>query len=272
MADTTALDQLAAELQAAFNLADPAVVAALYEPDARWMAAAGGVFDGRGAIEEAMARVMSVAPPQITFDERARVESGGDAVSRGVYRLHDPDDDAVATIAGVYLNVLRLGGDGWRILRQQTTFDVDTTPATWTGDRAVLEALPAAGTLVAQLDFGARDVGLAGGPNAWTPDAQVALPGGGWVGGPALIRRSVRGGASWQPELVMHDVETLWLDGGLAVDIGWYEMGADGPGSRWGTYTLLARRSPQGRWLIHWLAATASPPADAGARTDPPAG
>lgn len=269
MVETTALDKLAAELQAAFNLGDPAVVAALYEPDARWMGAAGGVFEGRGAIEEALARVMRDAPPQITFDERARVESGGYAVSRGVYRLRDPDDDTVVPVAGAYLNVLRLGPQGWRILRQQTTFGAEMRPEMWAGDRSVVAALPDGGTLVARLDFAARDVGVAGGPNAWTPDAQVALPGRDWVGGPALIRRSVRSRSdtSWEPEmarLVMHDVETFWLDGGLAVDTGWYEIGPAGPATQWGTYTLLARRSPQARWLVHWLAATSSPPGVAG--------
>jgi hypothetical protein len=67
----------------------------------------------------------------------------------------------------------------------------------------------------------------------------------------------------------MHDLETLPLDGGLAVDIGWYEFGGPGARSRWGTYTLLARRVPRGEWLVHWLVATASPEAGPDSREQP---
>jgi ketosteroid isomerase-like protein len=264
------VDELAARYEVEFNRRDHVALAALYDLDGRWMAASGGLHVGRGDIRAALGRLMAEGPPELTFDERARVVSGRHAVSRGLYRLDYPEATGMAPIAGAYLNVLRDGDEGWRIVHQLTNFDTEVPPGAWLGDRREVEALPAQGSLVSMLSFTVRDVGLSGGPTAWAPDAQVALPGGGgWVSGPPSIRRSVRGGSAWWPDVVVHDLETRWLDGGLAIDIGWYEIGGSGPAPRWGSYTLLARRAPRGLWMIHWLAATASPPPAPKPTTEP---
>jgi ketosteroid isomerase-like protein len=257
-----ALAELAACFQAAYNEREPAVVAALYARHARWLAAAGVVFAGRSAIEAALAHFMAAVPPDLALHEQARVESGRHAVSRGVYRLTGEREGTVRSIGGAYLNVLRRDGDGWKILCRQMNYDVDMTPEMWVGERRLLEDLPAAGTLLPRLGFGTGDVVADDGSSAWTPDAQVALPGGGWVSGRPSISRLLRDGSGRPPELVMHDLETLPLEGGLAVDVGWYELGPRGPRSRWGTYTLLARWVPRRTWQVHWLVATASPDLD----------
>ncbi|HEV7762865.1 MAG TPA: nuclear transport factor 2 family protein [Acidimicrobiales bacterium] len=258
------LDELAARIQEAYNDREPAAVGALYSRHARWMAADGSVVIGRAAIQSVMERFMTEAPPLLTLHELARVESGGHAVSRGTYRLSGELDGRDLSIGGAYLNVLRREDDGWRILCQQMNYDIAMIPELWAGDRQLLEDLPLTGTLLPQLAFGTQDVAADDGATAWTPDAHVALPAGGWVSGPPSISRSLRAGR--RPEaglgLVMHDLETLRVDGGLAIDIGWYELGPRGPGSAWGSYTLLARRVPRGEWLVHWLVATASPPAE----------
>jgi ketosteroid isomerase-like protein len=254
------LDELAARFEAEFNRRDHVALGDLYETHGRWMSAAGGIYAGRATVEAALRRVMTEGLPHLTFDERARVVSGDHAVSRGTYRLDYPEEAGIAPLGGAYLNILRRRGEGWRILHMQTNHEFENTPEIWLGDRSTVESMPETGTLLGMLTFRTRDVGLDGGASAWAPDAQVALPGAGWVTGPPSIRRSVRGGnTDWQPDVVMHDLETLWLDGGLALDVGWYEAGPAGPDAVWGTYTLLARRAPRGDWMVHWLAATASP-------------
>jgi len=186
------MQELAARFQAAYNKGDPQAVAALYEPDARWMAAAGAMFVGRPAIESALQGFMTALAPELSLRELARVESGAHAVSRGTYDFSDAGGDRV--ISGAYLNVLRRDAQSWKILHQQMNYDVGMTPEMWVGDWSAVEHLPKAGTLLTQLDFTSRDIGVAGGPSAWTPDAQVALPRVGWVSGPSVIRRSLRDG------------------------------------------------------------------------------
>jgi uncharacterized protein (TIGR02246 family) len=268
------LDELAAQIQGAYNDRDPAAVGALYSRHARWMAADGSVFSGRAAIQSAMELFMTEAPPVLTLHELARVESGSHAVSRGTYRLSGELDGRDMSIGGAYLNVLRREDEGWRILCQQMNYDIAMVPELWAGQRQVFEDLPLTGTLLPQLAFGAQDVAADDGASAWTPDAYVALPGGGWVGGPPSISRSLRAGRRSGPRLglVMHDLETLRVDGGLAMGIGWYELGPETRDPIWGSYTLLARRVPRGTWLVHWMVATASPPADSADSADPAEG
>jgi ketosteroid isomerase-like protein len=258
------LDELAARIQGAYNDHEPEAVGALYSRHARWMSAGGSVFIGRAAIQSAMERFMTAAPPVLTLHELARVESGGHAVSRGTYRLSGEVDGLDMSVGGAYLNVLRREDEGWRILCQQMNYDVVMVPELWAGQRQVFEDLPLSGTLLPQLAFGAQDVTAGDGVSAWTPDAYVALPGGGWVSGPPSISRSLRAGRRSGPRLrlVMHDLETLRVDGGLAMDIGWYELGPETRDPVWGSYTLLARRVPKGTWLVHWMVATASPPVE----------
>ena len=265
----TALDGLAARFQAAYNEREPAAVAALYARHARWMAASGAMFVGRDAIESALTRFLASAPPRLSLHEQARVESGRYAVSRGVYRLTGLVDGREQSIGGAYMNVLRHDEDGWKIICQQMNYDTDMTPEMWVGERRVLQELPTKGSLLPQLAFSTGDLDIDGGANVWTPDAQVALPGGGWVSGPFSIRRSLQDSSRGQPRIAMHDLETLPLDGGLAIDVGWYETSRPGPGFRWGSYTLLARWVPRGEWLVHWLVTTASPEPDDDARLEP---
>jgi uncharacterized protein (TIGR02246 family) len=264
----TALDQMAASFEAAYNTQDAASVGALYEQDAQWMSSNGKVFVGRAAIEDAVAEFFTIAPPRLKLNEQARVMSGRHAVSRGTYRL--TDDESGFSLGGAYLNVLRREAEdegGWKVLSQQMNLDVGTVPGLWAGDREDLVALPHLGTLVENLGFSTVDVVARDGTQAWTPDAQVALPGTTWVIGPPSISGVLRAASRTTPVLVMHDLGTLQLDGGLAVDVGWYDLELEGAGRLWGTYSLLARWVPRGEWLIHWLVATASPGSD-----DPPPG
>jgi uncharacterized protein (TIGR02246 family) len=255
----TALDQMAASFEAAYNSGDAAAVAALYEQDAQWMSADGMVFVGRGAIEEAVTAFFTVAPPRLKLREQARVMSGRHAVSRGTYSL---SDESGFSVGGAYLNVLRRQSEdsgGWKVLSQQMNFDADTLPEMWVGSRDHVAALPHLGTLVESLGFATSDVVANDGTLAWTPDAQVALPGTSWVIGPPSISSVLRATSRSSPVLAMHDLGTLALDGRLAVDVGWFDLELEESGRLWGTYSLLARWVPRGEWLIHWLVATASP-------------
>lgn len=256
----TALDQMAASFEAAYNRGDAAAVAALYEQDAQWMSADGRVFVGRGAIESAVEGFLEIAPPKLELREQARVMSGRHAVSRGTYRLADTGSGF--SLGGAYLNVLRrqsTDSGGWKVLSQQMNFDTETLPAMWAGERSDVAALPHLGTLVESLGFAAADVVARDGTLAWTPDAQVALPGTSWVIGPPSISSVLRATSRSTPVLVMHDLGTLALDGRLTVDAGWFDLELEEAGRLWGTYSLLARWVPRGEWLIHWLVATASP-------------
>ena len=56
-------------------------------------------------------------------------------------------------------------------------------------------------------------------------------------------------------QIEIHDVGTLDLGGGWALDGGWFVVTAttpDGPMAQEGTYMNLVRQQPDGTWKIHW--------------------
>jgi uncharacterized protein (TIGR02246 family) len=262
MDDETAIDQLIASFQRSYNAHRPSMVADLYAEDARWMAAAGPIFQGRPAITAALKQFMAAVPPVVALTERNKVVVGDRAVSHGTYTMTGEVGGEARSIGGSYLNALRRDGDAWRIVGQQMNYDVEMSAAMWVGRLEVVEALADEGTLTdlaeafqARYNSGhvSRLVEL------FTQHAWVSFPGSTWETGRAAVSQVLQKGMEKSLRLDIHDLDTWELSAGMVVDVGWYELHAGGDRVQWGTYSLLARRSPEADWLIDWLVATASP-------------
>ena len=257
------IDGFLATFQRTYNTHDLLAVADLYAEDARWFAAAGPVFEGRKALEGALEYFMTHVPPVLTLTSAETLSLGGCGASVGTYTLSGEVMNEAHTIGGAYLNVLLKEGEDWRILTQQMNYAFPMSEDMWVGQLERLAALPEAGTLetLAATYEALHNAGdalqLA---ELFTADAKVSLAGQPLVAGRADLRRHLQDALGQSLQLDLHELRTLGLGDGVAVDVGWYELTQETEQVRWGTYSALVRKSAGGEWQVHWLVTTASPP------------
>ena len=228
------IDRLLDAYEAHYNQADAEAVAALYAPDARWLAAAGPVFDGRPAIRSALQRSIDAIPARLTLTEQDRFAFGDRTVSRGVYHLTAPHTGQPRA-SGAYLDVLRLDPDGWRIVSQQMNYDRPMTPDMWVGDIEAVRALP-------RLDPSASIAPLHDrlyGPNPpfgdlLTPDVSAAFPGEPWQIGCVTVGDHLLATAARAVRRVFHELDAHPLSRHQSVHLGWFETAIEGKPAGWG--------------------------------------
>lgn len=254
------VDDLLDAYERGFAAGDAQSLADLYTDDARWMAAAGVVFDGRAAIRIALDQFVGTVPSRLLLTEQDRFVFGHRAVSRGTYTLSSAEASG-RTISGAYLNLLQNDGIGWKILGQQMNYSFPMTPEMWVGQIEALRSLPS--------DDSGRPVAPAFeqlfGPmpsfgDLLTPDVCAALPGRPWEVGCESVADRLVALRRRDTQLVFHDLDAWPLSRHQSAHLGWYEA-LDGGGASvgWGTCTLVMRQSVDGRRRIRWLVATAAP-------------
>lgn len=267
---STDVDALIEAFEQRYNTGDADAVAALYHPEARWLAAAGAVFEGRSQIRDALRSFMLAVPPRLALTELDRFAFGDHAVSRGIYTLSadggSADRGSRPTMSGAYLNLLGREAGVWRIVSQQMNYAFPISPEMWVGTAEVMPALPVGETasgvtaICEQLLGSAPPFG-----DLLTADVCAALPGRPWeIGceavGDQLLRNNGR-----RSRVRFHELEGWRLSLHQSAHVGWYEVirddALDGGPSRWGTATLVVRQQLDGTRRIRWLVATASPEA-----------
>lgn len=262
LGDMPTVDPFLMTFQTAYNSHDALAVAVLYAEDARWLAAAGPVFEGHEAITAALEYFMTNVPPTLSLQSTEDIVLGNHAVSIGTYTLSGEVNGETRAIGGAYLNLLRRNSDAWQIVAQQMNYAFPMSEDMWVGRLEAVQALPELGTLQTLTDT-FENVYMSGDrtklATLFSLDAQVALAGNPLVAGREGVARVLEENGYQASQLDIHDLSTVELGDGLAVDLGWYELREDAELVRWGTYTLLAQQNPNGEWLIHGLVATGSP-------------
>lgn len=259
------LDAFVVEYQRRYNAADAPGLAELYGVDARWLAAAGPVLDGRTTIAMALRYFMSDVAPLLDLSEEGRIVVGPMAVSRGTYTMHPRRAPADEGFGGAFLNVLERKDEGWRILCQQMNYRFQVLPQQWVGDRRRLESLPdsddAAGWAgLVDADSGRWRVA------AIDEAAYASIGGAAPVEGRDALLRAAGLLQKGPRRILARRLTTTGLGAGWAVDVGWFETRIGDATDRWGTASLVWR-TIDGQCAAHWLVATLSPPNAAGHAT-----
>jgi len=247
-----------------FNEGHADRVAALFADDAWSLPADGLLLEGRTEIQNSLERAFLFAPVvDITMTDRLVLGDVG--VALGTYRTSlTLEDDARVSYGGSWLNLMRKVAGEWRIAGTIVNYDA-VRPQGWRWSYAAEGDLPAdEGTMAEAVEryathwsMGRADMVA----QTYVEDAVVSFPSGGWLRGRAAVAASLGENMPEGSTITVHDVATLPLAEGWALDGGWYAVeGADGARLWGGAYVHLMRRQRDGSWKIHWALANALPP------------
>jgi uncharacterized protein (TIGR02246 family) len=260
-ADEAAIEQIRADYVTHYNLHHASVVADLFEDSAVALWADGNVNQGKAAILVDLEADMAGAP-NLTLTPGETMVFGDRAVAHGTYSVSTtpPGAPAALTLAGSYLtNFLRTGA-GWKIAGVISNMAAAPPEGFAMGDLSALPEPPENGTMQAfgatfSQHFAAGDwAALAG---HYTEDAFVGFTEAPPIEGRAAIqaRFQERFAGATEQQIEIHDVATLDLGDGWALDGGWFTVTIATPAGRMvqtGTYNNLLRAQPDGSWQIHW--------------------
>jgi uncharacterized protein (TIGR02246 family) len=259
-ADEAALEQLRADYVTHYNQHHAAIVADMFTDSAFGLWADGTVTMGKPAFLADLEQEMASAPT-LGLQTGDVMVFGDYAVSRGTYDVtFTPPGATAITLAGSYLTHFEKSADAWKINGVITNLNAPPPEGLPAADTAETEPPPEDGTMK---ELGAQwSRHYAAGDWAalaamYTEDAVVAFTEAPALEGRAAIqaRFTERSGALTERQIQIHDVGTLDLGGGWALDGGWYTVTAtspEGPMTQEGTYMHLLRQQPDGTWKIHW--------------------
>lgn len=264
-ADEAAIEEIRASYVQHYNLHHAPVVADLYADSSVALLADGGIQEGKAEILAWLEGTMAGTPTLelTTIDKRV---FGDYAVAIGEYSVQaTPPGGAATTSAGHYLTLFERGDAGWKIDAVITNFNAPP-PADfpWAADAG--EAPPEDGTMKALTDSWAQHYNL-GHANVvaglYEADARASFSDSPMLNGPAEIEATLAQRiAEMSPQITIHDVYTLDLGDGYALDAGWYEMTTNVQGTaaqRTGTYVLLVHQQADGSHKILWHVSNGHP-------------
>jgi uncharacterized protein (TIGR02246 family) len=267
-----ALEDIRAQYVEHYNMHHPDVVAGFYTDSAVWLAADGNVLNGKAAITAALQAAMG-ASPTLDLASSETMVVGDHAVTRGTYTLNlTPEGGAPTSATGHYMTYFRKQGDAWkvdRVITNYTTAPVGmpepTPPATPPPPPAENGTLAeVAGPWAQHFNMGHAEVVA----NLYTENAVVSFADGSLAEGRAAVSAALAGViAQGQPQITIHDVQTVDLGNGYVFDAGWFEATATaegGPQRQMGGYMLLGQRAEDGSLKIHWHYANGTPTPPAG--------
>lgn len=256
-ADESALEEIRSDYVALYNAGDAAGVASLFTDSAYGLWADGVISMGRPAILENVQSDLA-GSPSLDLETDRTLFFGDHAVAHGRYSVSMGAAEAPVALSGYFLTHFVRQGGSWRISGVVTNFDA-VPPEGAVGEAPEVEAPPDEGTLqeftaaYAQA-VEARDWDAIA--SMYTDDAVVAFSNNERVEGGAAVRSlfAERFG-DVAPTMEIHDVGTLDLGEGHALDGGWYRWTAalpDGTIEQGGTYLSVVQQQPDGGWKIRW--------------------
>jgi uncharacterized protein (TIGR02246 family) len=257
-ADEAALEQLRADYVTHYNLHHADMVAALFTDSAVFLAADNTMQEGREAIQAALAEDFA-GSPELNLATGGTMVMGDNAVARGTYTATTtPEGGAPMTMTGHYLTVFFREAGAWKIGLVATNFD-SAPPEGFPFGEMPGEPPPENGTMGALLteytthfNLGHADMAAA----VFTEDAVMAFNGRPEAVGRAAIQATLESRmAAGNPQVEMHDVATIPMGEGWAVDGGWYRINATteaGATVTEGVFLTLCQQQPDGSWKVHW--------------------
>lgn len=260
-ADMAALADMAEQFETHYNMYHPDMVADFYAEDAVALMANGGVQEGRAAIEARLTADME-GQPTLSLDQAESIVSGDVAVTRGTWAVETTADGQAMALGGNYLTMQRRVDGAWKIGMVVTNYDAPPPEGTPLGE-VPGEAPADEGTMTEIVEYFQTHYnmghGTMVGTQLYTDDAWASFANAPAVSGPAAIGAELQARAdAGASNLVIHDVATIPMGDGMAVDAGWYEMDtADGPVG--GSYILLAEQADDGSWKIKWQVSNGMP-------------
>jgi ketosteroid isomerase-like protein len=234
----------------------------MYTDSAVWLDSSGNVFMGKPAILASMEEDMA-GRPMLEVTQLDSKIIGDHAVGFGKYSTTiGAGTDSAMTVTGHYMTHSVRDGSGWKIAVGITNFDAPPTFELPPVDTAMV-APPDEGTLtdlLAQWKQAYDTNQPAAVAQLYAPEARVAISDAPLATGPAAIEATLRQRlATGSPKITIHDVYTLDLGDGYALDAGWWESTATGAPNRSGAYMLLARRQQDGTYRIEWHVSNGRP-------------
>jgi uncharacterized protein (TIGR02246 family) len=256
VSDEQALADLRTYWESHYNMHHASVVAGVYTEDAWSLPAAGGLLEGRAAIEADMENAMA-ASPTATITGIETMVLGDHAVSLGSYSVQvTPEGGEPMTMGGHYLNLTQKVDGEWKIAGGITNYD-SARPEGWSWNEMSGDPPAEEGTMTEVTDYFVTHWNM-NHPDmvadAYTDDAVVGFSNSGLVRGRSAVATALAERRPEGAELAIHDVGTMELGGGWALDGGWYEFTAADGGAQMqvGAYLNVMRQDADGSWKIHW--------------------
>lgn len=266
-ADEAAIEQISADYVTHYNMQHADVVANLYADSAFALFADGANRMNRAEVLEDLQADVAGAPT-LDLTTGDVMVMGDNAVGHGTWSVRTTMEGAAEpmTVGGHYMTYfVRVNGE-WKIGGVITNFG-ESPPAGMPMVGPEGDPPPDEGTMGEMVNayvqaFNAGDAAAVS--NMYTEDgfhAYANLP-------PAQGRSAIASTlqdrfAAGQPTIEIHDVGTVDLGNGWAIDGGWYVMTAPGEGgatmAQNGAYLNLLQRQTDGTWKIHWGVSNGNP-------------
>ncbi len=262
-ADEAALEQIRADYVTHYNMHHPDVVAAMYTDSAVGLWADGRIDENRADILAGLTEAMA-GSPTLGLTTGETMIFGDHAITRGAYNVSMTPEGAPApvTMTGNYMtHFVRQNGE-WKINWVTSNSDAPLPEGMYAADEDS-ETPPDEGTMTALLTayttaFNAGDAAAVA--NLFTEDAVAAFSNLPLKQGRVAVQEAIseRLAMGDSPKVEIHDVGTMELGDGWAVDGGWYTITA-GATTQTGSYASLNRLQADGTWKIHWLVSNGQP-------------
>lgn len=269
MTDEEQLVELRENWALHYNMHHPAVVAGYYTDSVVSLNADGNVLMGLAANTAGLEAQMA-GSPTISLTGEEMMVFDGRAVALGSYSVETtPEGGEAMTITGSYLTSFTKESGDWKIDAVVTNYD-SPRPEGWpyvTGDD--MEPPPDDGTMTEMLNGFAMHLNMGHASVAAGYYAEDAISANGdepIVRGRDAVTASIEGLFEAIPgaHVTIHDVATIPLAEGWALDGGWFQIDASEGGAPVlaGSYLLLCKQVEDGSWKIQWEVSNMQPLSD----------
>jgi uncharacterized protein (TIGR02246 family) len=265
-AEEAALEQLRADYMSHYNLHHPDVVAGMFTDSAFALWADGTVSMSRAQVQSNLEADMASSPTLDLQTDDVMV-FGDNAVARGSYSVNlSPAGADPVTLTGNYLTHFNRTDGAWKINGVATNFNAlppeGAVPEAPADDEPPPPDSGTMGDIVAAYTQMMSAGDWAGLANLYTEDAVASFSNAPQIEGRSAIQARFAERFTGPATIELHDVGTLDLGAGYAIDGGWFTLTAptpEGNVTQGGTYLNLMQQQPDGSWKIHWSLSNGQP-------------